>query len=1152
MNQHYPYEFHISRKARDLYQFDEILYAFNGNVIFANLHAVRTFTQKINSKRDLIRYPEQAVRASQLNAMGLIDEILHVVFGLYKKQKSRNIHTLLGNHLTRTFGKRPIQKVHKIFTEEFPPIAVYQGKKKLRDYLSGKTKKRPNTEYIVEEMILLWLANMNPAFSPFMELFNDERLEKETVYNQIIQSIESFFLEQPVFGPDNQPLIEMLRSPAIFAPHSLKDQLEYIRTRWGYLLGDYLFRLLTGLDFLSEEDKWPWQPGSGPPRMIKYTGLDNEPERFSEDSDWMPRVVMIAKNIYVWLHQLSVQYGRSLKTLDQIPDKELDILSQRGFNALWLIGLWERSAASKRIKQLCGNPEAEASAYSLLDYEIARDLGGNAAFHDLKTRAKKRGIRLAGDMVPNHMGIDSKWVRKHPDRFLSLPYSPFPSYTFNGPDLSQDGRISIYLEDHYYNRSDAAVIFKRIDRQTGDERYIYHGNDGTSMPWNDTAQINFLNSEAREAVIQTILHVANSFSIIRFDAAMTLVKKHIQRLWFPEPGSGGAIASRAGQGLSYEDFNRLIPSEFWREVVDRIQQEAPDTLLLAEAFWMLEGYFVRTLGMHRVYNSAFMNMLKSEENAMYRTLIKKTLAFNPEILKRFVNFMNNPDEETAIAQFGRDDKYFGVCLMMITMPGLPMFGHGQIEGFTEKYGMEYSRSYHGETPDFELIQRHEREIFPVLHKRYLFAHIQHFHFYDCIKEDGGVDENVFAFSNRYGEERVLVIYHNKYTETGVRILKSVPYSVPAGNTRRQETKTLLQGLVLADKPDTYTIFRDRISGLEYLRSNSDLNRNGLFVYLQSFKYHLFTEFREIADSPEHIYAHLNDALNGRGVPSVNRAMQELLLKPLHDAFSNILNNSSLKELLSELNKKDSDKKTTLNHKFDSKLNNLIRAISDYTGSACVPSAVTDSIKNQWPGLTGFFKISSRKQTGRKKKKPLPVHDDLFYRVCLLQWLFVSNLGKAISRTEYASISRTWIDEWFLGHIMADNFESLDFNTEEAWNGVKWIQIMTTHQNWFQIDSPKSVMESLLTDHDVMQVIGMNRYQGILWFNHESMLQLVYFLDAIGKVRLHDRPHENQTPARLEEERVSLFANQMIKAIKRSEYQVDKLLTLLSYPSKPKP
>ncbi len=72
----------------------------------------------------------------------------------------------------------------------------------------------------------------------------------------------------------------------------------------------------------------------------------------------------------------------------------------------------------------------------------------------------------------------------------------------------------------------------------------------------------------------------------------------------------------------------------------------------------MEGYFVRTLGMHRVYNSAFMNMLKREENAKYRQTIKNILAFDPAILQRFVNFMSNPDEKPAIEQFGDGDKYF--------------------------------------------------------------------------------------------------------------------------------------------------------------------------------------------------------------------------------------------------------------------------------------------------------------------------------------------------------------------------------------------------------------------------------------------------------------------------------------------------------------
>ncbi len=227
------------------------------------------------------------------------------------------------------------------------------------------------------------------------------------------------------------------------------------------------------------------------------------------------------------------------------------------------------------------------------------------------------------------MGIDSDWVHDHPDWFIHLEHPPFPVYSFNGPELSSDPKVSIKLEDHYYSRTDAAVVFKHYDHRNGQTRYIYHGNDGTSMPWNDTAQLNYLNPEVREAVIQTILHVARQFPIIRFDAAMTLTKKHFQRLWFPQPGTGGDIPSRAEHAMSKEDFDKAMPEEFWREVVDRVATEVPDTLLLAEAFWLMEGYFVRSLGMHRVYNSAFMNMLRNEENAKYRQLIKSTLTFDP-------------------------------------------------------------------------------------------------------------------------------------------------------------------------------------------------------------------------------------------------------------------------------------------------------------------------------------------------------------------------------------------------------------------------------------------------------------------------------------------------------------------------------------------
>jgi hypothetical protein len=157
----------------------------------------------------------------------------------------------------------------------------------------------------------------------------------------------------------------------------------------------------------------------------------------------------------------------------------------------------------------------------------------------------------------------------------------------------------------------------------------------------------------------------------------------------------------------------------------------------------MEGYFVRTLGMHRVYNSAFMIMLRDEDNAKYRSVIKNTLEFDPDIMKRYVNFMSNPDERTAIDQFGKGDKCFGVAAMMSTLPGLPMFGHGQIEGFTEKYGMEYRWPRYEENPDRWLVERHEREIAPLLKRRWLFAESGNFLLYDFFTPNGSVRMRIF-------------------------------------------------------------------------------------------------------------------------------------------------------------------------------------------------------------------------------------------------------------------------------------------------------------------------------------------------------------------------------------------------------------------------
>ena len=856
----------ITRKSRDKYKFPIHFFHEDGQVFFPDLSSARTFAGLMSARRD------RPVPAADLYAMSFLDEAFHLLIEHYCRGRSGLIEqagSLLKAELGEGYNSTLLQ-----FLNQFPPNSIFLGSMSAIEYREEKFASGSMGETAaIQDLLLIDNANSNPALNAYVELF-DRRVMSASGYAPTIERLLKFFSAVPAgeVASRGWTLVEILQAPIKTSPNSIEGQLRFILENWGDVLGEaFTIRLLRGIDFIREEVIRRSGPAGfkSDAKVYTYTGQDYaEYERYSPDREWMPRLVLMANNTYVWLDQLSRKYGRDIRTLDQIPDEELDLLAARGFTGLWLIGLWERSRASQRIKQRMGQQEAVASAYSLASYDIASDLGGWEALQNFRTRAWGRGIRLSADMVPNHMGIDSNWVIEHPDWFLSLLHSPYPSYSFGSENLADDPRVWICIEDHYYDRTDAAVVFQRRDHDTGEARYIYHGNDGTSFPWNDTAQLDYTKPEVREAVIQTIMHVARNFPIIRFDAAMTLAKKHIQRLWFPEPGAGGAIPSRAQYGLTRAEFEAAIPNEFWREVVDRVAAEVPDTLLLAEAFWLMEGYFVRTLGMHRVYNSAFMHMLRDEDNAKYRNAIKNTLEFDPQILKRYVNFMNNPDEKTAVEQYGTGDKYFGVATLLATLPGLPMFGHGQVEGFHEKYGMEYRRAKWEEGENEGLVRGHEWRIFPLLHRRYVFADVDNFLFFDFCTAGGKVNEDVFAYSNRHGNERGVILYHNRYAEARGWVRTSTAYLDRGSGELRQ--KSLAEGL---DLPfEGLAIFRDYVTGLEYIRSCEELWTKGMYVELRAYQSHVFLDWRFVDDGR---WLEILQRLDGAGVPSMQAVWDEL-------------------------------------------------------------------------------------------------------------------------------------------------------------------------------------------------------------------------------------------------------------------------------------
>ena len=835
----------LARAARRRHGLEPIV-GRDGTLDAADAGAARRIAARVTASREPSGGPP--VSAGEVAALAALDSVLHRLIETERDAGRADLGSAV-SAVDSALGAEALPEVERAWRGQFP----------------GAGRERIGPELLAEVLVLAAL-NEDPAATGVRELVDDQPLRDRTQYEKVLEATEQQLGGRSTpaasaagratqagarparraggaLGPD-APLPARLREPMLRAPGSLDAQLRWVRRHWASIIrGDPALarRIDLALDVLAEEARALELKAAGDhfggPIVVEtpdYRGLDSDAVGFSLDTEWMPRVVLMAKSTYVWLEQLAARHQRAVPTLADVPDEELDRMAELGVTGLWLIGLWQRSRASAEIKRRRGDQDAVASAYAIDEYRIADELGGEPAFEDLKRRAWDRGIRVAADMVPNHMGIDSRWVVEHPDRFISLPGPPYPAYSFTGPNLSQDGRVDIQIEDHYWDGTDAAVVFRRRDTQSNEERFIYHGNDGTSYPWNDTAQLDYLNPDVREAVIQTILDVARRAPILRFDAAMVLARRHIRRLWFPEPGAGGAIPSRAEHALPNAQFNRQMPKEFWREVVDRVAQDAPGTLLLAEAFWLMEGYFVRTLGMHRVYNSAFMHMLRDEDNAGYRKVMRDTLEFDPGVLGRFVNFLTNPDERPAAEQFGTGDKAFSAATLLATLPGLPMLGHGQVEGFRERYGMEFRRARWDEPVDEMHAGHFAYAIVPLLRRRSAFSGTDRFRLYDAHNDDGHVEQNVYAYSNGSGPDRSLVLVHHHYGDTTVRIDWSIAAAQPGGGKPLTSVR-LAETLELPAEDDALVRFLDPRSGYELIRTAGELRREGLRVSLGPYE-----------------------------------------------------------------------------------------------------------------------------------------------------------------------------------------------------------------------------------------------------------------------------------------------------------------------------
>ncbi len=406
--------------------------------------------------------------------------------------------------------------------------------------------------------------------------------------------------------------------------------------------------------------------------------------------------------------------------------------------------------------------------------------------------------------------------------------------------------------------------------------------------------------------------------------------------------------------------------------------------------------------------------------------------------------------------------------LMATLPGLPMFGHGQIEGFTEKYGMEYQRPRYDETPDHWLVERHEREIAPLLKRRWVFAESHNFLLYDFFEGSGSVDENVFAYSNRTGNERAVVIYNNRYGTAQGTIHNSAAYADKASSQLRQ--RTIGDGLGFGGDTGAILAYRDALTGLEYLRRANEFAGSGLTFHLHAYQCHVLMDWHEKWASAEKPWDRLCDQLNGRGVPSLEDALVDMELQPVYESVHALLDQDMIR-LLTDLaeHPRATAGNGTMSAALDRKLNRKRSELFNVAWTRCeaflrIAQGAYRSRTGLQPDMTmpGLLGPSFRERLSAAMR--IPVVETLFPKpwtaaarrvlpspspqmtatamwAPIIAWCALETLADSINAQKSEEIALDLFDRLRLRQPLAESFNRLGFEGEAGWRAAARIKVV---------------------------------------------------------------------------------------------------------------
>ena len=341
-------------------------------------------------------------------------------------------------------------------------------------------------------------------------------------------------------------------------------------------------------------------------------------------------------NTAVWLGDLSRRLGRPID-LGEVPADDLDLLAALRVDAVWLMGVWQRSPAGLAIAQR--NPELQSSfratlpdlhaddvigsPYCVRGYELEPRFGAPEALATARAALCTRGVGLILDYVPNHVAPDHRWTIDHAEYFI------------RGTAAELESDPASFLET-------AAGV-------------LANGKDPYFAPWPDVVQLNAFSPGLRAGVIDTLVSVGEQCDGLRCDMAMLMTNEVFARTWGERAGTPPA-------------------DDYWPAIIAAVRKTHPDLVFIAEAYWDMEWTLQRQ-GFDFCYDKRLYDRLVSESAQSVRGHLQAA----DDYQERLVRFIENHDEPRAADTF-TPQKERAAAVVMSTLEGARLYHAGQLEG----------------------------------------------------------------------------------------------------------------------------------------------------------------------------------------------------------------------------------------------------------------------------------------------------------------------------------------------------------------------------------------------------------------------------------------------------------------------------------------